>query len=152
MKFFAVIRHGNHDDDGRIDDVGRRQMSRLAGLLEPHLEGHHVRFLVSPAPRATDSAEVLMKELGRREDYKSSDRLWCDDDHPENVDDALELLLEESTGVDVLVVVTHAEYAALLPTEFAKASFGARGSIFPMDVEKGRGRIIDCDRKVAVFL
>lgn len=152
MKKLVVCRHGNYDEDKRLDASGRVQMGSLAHLLKPHLSGHSVRVLSSTAPRAVDSSVALLRELAIEGlcDFETNPVLWSDEEHRKDLPAALELVRTKFEGIDVLILVTHFEYAEDFPSYFASRVLGT--GIRHRNVTKGGARIIDCIKKVEVAL
>ena len=139
MKKFIVIRHGSGFNM-------EEQMLHMAEQLKPHLEGNTVRLITSTAFRADDSAKELARELGLT-GYENHAILWSDRDHEQNNRAALALVRKKFEGVDVLIVLTHLEYAEELPTVFGKEVLQTQ--IEPYELSHGQGRIVLCDEKTA---
>ena len=152
MKKLIVCRHGNYGDDKRLDASGREQMRQLASQLRLHLSGCAVRVLSSTAPRAVDSAETLIRALALDglSDFELHPVLWSDEERRENLSAALELVRTKFEGIDVLVLVTHFEYAEGFPSFFARRVLDA--DIRHRNVAKGGARVIDCIDKKEVAL
>ncbi|TAK04126.1 hypothetical protein EPO34_03190 [Patescibacteria group bacterium] len=149
MDLLVIVRHGNYGADDRLNDLGRDQMRHLAELVRPDLAGRAVRLLSSTALRAVDSAEVLAQALALAS-FERHDLLWSDNRHREDYAAALALIREKSEGVDVLLVVTHLEYAGYLPTLFGKEVL--QTCITERELRRGQGRSIRCVEKTATVL
>lgn len=157
----VVARHGrSHPGTGRLTEEGANQMRRLAALIKPHAQGinrhgfmKEVHLLTSTAPRAMDSSEILMQELGLKERHADIS-LWSDNDR--SPDDAallhylhgltfgrISLVVGEPPIVDVVILVTHLEYATDFPIYYGKEELGVdlphHGHI-----DKGCGQLIHC--------
>ena len=121
-------------------------MLNLAERMKPHLDGLSIRMLTSTAPRAVDSTDVLVVEL-KISDIDRQEVLWSDNEHRQDNHAALDLIKSESVGVDVLIVVTHLEYAEELPALFCEEVLGVRIERFRF--AKGQGLIVSCEEKTA---
>lgn len=147
MKKLIVFRHGAYDEKtGRLDEDGREWLVRVAERVKPHLEGR-VRILSSTAPRAVDSAEVLAAQLGL-EGVEQHLVLWSDNEHRMNLPGVGTLVFQCSFDVEVLILVTHLEYAESFPTYFAEEML--HSDIEPYQVSYGCARVIDCEERTEI--
>ena len=148
MERLVLIRHGSYaDEDERINDDGRKQMTLLAERLR-ELNGSSVLLLSSTAPRALDSAEVLSGLL--EIPIEEHAILWSDIDHPMNFKKTLDLIRESGGRAQTLLVVTHLDYAKYFPGYFAQEEWAI--SIRSFDVWKGQAVILDCIQKTVQLL
>ncbi len=147
LKKLIIVRHGSYGSDGYLTEYGQGQMGRLGAKLKTRIEGK-VRVLCSTAPRALQSARLLAQYFGV--EVESHDKLWSDEGHPEDVDAALSLIAA-CDDCDVLIVVTHFEYAIEIPSAYGKKVLGVPN--FPRgEVEKGSCRVIDCKEKTCRYV
>lgn len=149
MRTLIVVRHGEYGSDLRLCNSGRRQMEDLAQQLRPYTTGCRVRMLASSAPRASDSGTVLAAKL-ELDGFEQHEILWSDNDHYQDDAAVLALIREKFEGVDVLIIVTHLEYAETLPTVFGQEVLGVRFKM--IDLGKGRCRVVCCEKKTAILL
>lgn len=141
MKKLIVVRHGDCDRrDDQLNDLGRDQISRLAGKLKPIIDGGTVLILSSTAARARESAEILAKSFGVT--FEEHQILLSGGGRREDLLGALALVRARMDLADVLILVTHMEYADRFPEYFAKEVLGVSIS-FP-EVERGEAVVIDC--------
>lgn len=115
MKMLVLVRHGSCGPDGRLDEIGYGQAVALATRIKEMVEreGHSsISMLCSTAPRALDSADVMGHVLGRmliaREDHPA---FWADDEHSHDFREGLSLIERAGENADVVIVVTHLDYA-----------------------------------------
>jgi len=149
----VLIRHGDYGNHGRISNHGREQMLYMADKIKSHTgagsEGVASRIITSSAPHARDSAEVLADVLGLT-DIGLFTALWSDNSgkHDQNNDLAIDIIRHQSVGVDVLIVVTHCEYASDLPNAYCEKILGLPPTNCPnrMIVE-GQCAIISCSER-----
>ncbi len=135
-----IVRHGDYEvRSGKLSLIGIAQIEVLAGKLRPHVEGRRVRMLVSTATRAEQSAEILKKELDIS-DVELHGTLSSEEDRIDGVK-AFELVDERSADdIEVLIVVTHLEYADVLPRMFAEQKLG--WNVGRPEVGKGRACVL----------
>jgi len=84
----------------------------------PYTNNERVTIISSTARRAFDSAKVIASILKVKP--KGYEVLWYDDEHPEDISDALSLIKSYKDKTDVLIVVTHYEFAKYLPSLICK--------------------------------
>lgn len=115
MSRLAIVRHGDDGYDGRLNDIGRRQMQALGEKLAESFDQDSEMALVlsSTAPRAVDSAEILAGLL--QAPIEKHEVLWSGGIHPEDLEAVYKLVRSMRTRADLLVVVTHFEYAEEFP-------------------------------------
>lgn len=137
MKLFVLCRHGSYQN-GHMDSLGERQAKRL----RPRIKGLKVRVISSTAPRASQYTDVLVRELGLTDRYDDA-LLWSDSDHPSDNEGATQLLVYQSQEVDVLIVVTHLEYAYTLPRLYVREMCDA--SIWSTELDEGDACLFNCE-------
>jgi phosphohistidine phosphatase SixA len=150
MQKLIVVRHGDYGYNDRLSDFGKRQMQNIATQLKPHVDGKKVVVLSSVAERATDSADIITEQLGVP-GYESHDVLWSENRHPENLPKAVELV-QQHADTDVLILVTHLEYAERFPNHFLHTVLSTKDTFAARKVEKGQAIIIDCDNKTTQLI
>lgn len=142
MKLLIVARHGEYTDD-HLDEYGIHQIGALTDKLRPLLRQASVRILTSTARRAQESANMLAQAFGVQ--AEAHDVLWSDEFHPENDSAVLQLIRSRGGDVDVLVLVTHFEYAQSVPECFSISELGVRLPSGPL--RKGQAWVVDCQSK-----
>lgn len=115
MSRLAIVRHGDYGRDDRLNERGRLQMQVLGTRLAQSFDTEREMALVlsSIAPRAVDSAEILAGIL--KAPIEQHEVLWSEASHPEDLEAAYKLVQSVRARADLLVVVTHYEYAEELP-------------------------------------
>ena len=113
MKYLFILRHGRHNAEGRLSDEGRQDMARVAAVIKELIGDKTVCVLASAAPRADDSASVIAEVLGVP--HETDMALWVDNHHPKDLHAALVAIQARMPKADVLVVITHLDYANELP-------------------------------------
>lgn len=140
-----IVRHPDTKAVGRelrISAEGAKQMGALVPALRRYLAGK-VRFLSSTAPRATDGASMLVELLGRQELVERHKELEITDPPRSTLADALRVVraaIDGDDGADVVVVVTHLDYAEDLPPAFAREVLGKE--IPKVSMDHGQARLI----------
>ena len=159
MKKLIIVRHGAYDfSSERINNYGKAQMCFLAENIDfeadmPHLETSAVQIITSSAPRAVDSAETIAGELGiSLADIWKDPALWSDTEHPQDDETALDLIDQYASNpdTDVLIVVTHLEYARDLPEIFCSNVLNMH--VQRTELEIGQSIIIDCEKKTTTII
>lgn len=145
MQKLIIVRHGDYFRSGGLSPFGRVQINALATRLRPIIEeGATILIATSPAPRACESAQILGDQFGC--DPEAYEVLLSDEDHYEDLDAAYDLIESLEDLADVIILVTHYEYAELLPYCFvSKKRFGidAQTQVIP----KGTAWVINLNDK-----
>lgn len=144
MRKLFIVRHGSHTD-GKLNQEGYDQMLSLGGKIRAVMDGGTVRVLSSTAPRAVTSANILAVRFGVKVLRRRI--LWWDEDHREDLVQALQLV-RQAAGADHVVVVTHLDYVEHLPSFFASKEWSDE-SIHSFRVATGEAVVLDCERRVA---
>ncbi|MFA5157745.1 MAG: hypothetical protein WC451_00945 [Patescibacteria group bacterium] len=147
MEKLIVARHGSYGGD-HLNSRGVEEINRLSQGLQQVIGGGSVVILSSTAARAVESAKIMSEILGVP--FSSHEILWSDDRHRENLPAALRLVQSRENEADVVVLVTHFEYAEQLPTFFGKEVLGEE--IPEQEISKGQARVVDCVAKTCVLL
>ncbi len=143
METLIIVRHGLYNDKLRLTPKGLEKLEILAAQIQLQILDKNIVLLTSPAPRAKDSAEVLARQLGVT--CSEHGELWSDADHPQDNKALFALIQNYFEIAEVLILVTHLEYAQDFPRFFG-ATF--LDTYFPhIEVEKGEAVIIYCDQK-----
>lgn len=151
MRYLIVVRHGEYVQfSGRLSEVGRRQMEALAESIKVLLDGMSVRMISSTAQRALDSAEVLSTVL--QVTFDGNDLLWSDNMHRMKMEETLEFIRSIADQADVVILVTHIEYAEYLIRSYIKKISSERSITVeaPYNTPTGKGQawILDCESLV----
>lgn len=142
MKKLFVVRHGTYGRDDRLNDLGQEEIQALGEKLEKFTEGETVLILSSTADRARQSAEILAKLLDV-ESFEQHEVLWSEASHPQDFPGALSLIRKYKDTADIIILVTHLEYAEGFSGYFGREELGVRLGYCP-NVKKGEAVIIDC--------
>lgn len=143
-----IVRHGEYGDDDHLNNEGTCQIVGLAHILISDSAGcaisGKITILSSTAPRAKESAEILFHRLwapSTSMEIELADVLWVGTDAPGKMDKegVLRLIQEKADKQDVIIVVTHLNYAEGLPADF--------GIDFHGKVEKGEMLVINMATK-----
>lgn len=138
-----IIRHGSYDyETNEINSKGIDEMLGLVDRLKHHLVGEdNVLFLSSSAPRAVGSAEVLFKKIGIP--YKTTISLWSDTLHCQDNKIALSFIDSKALEMnsDVIIILTHLEYARDLPLIILKNS--GMDYLRSISLQKGEMLVLD---------
>lgn len=141
MRHLILVRHSYYDDvTHRINKPGRIAITGLVTKLQPVIKGQPVVVFSSPAIWVRDSAELLASILGVSVEIQ--DILRSSDEHPENLDGALELVKLHQHRAEVLVFVTHYEYANHFPYHFGMTEL--QTEFCHGEITKGTALVIDC--------
>jgi phosphohistidine phosphatase SixA len=142
-KTLTIIRHGDYDDD-HLTYLGKIQMQGLTAILDGLISGK-IMILSSTAPRAKESAEILFKELSSKYlsiEMECVDILWSGNSAPLSMDNKQILRLIQKKAdeqADVIIIVTHSEYADELSADL--------GIAFDETLEKGEMLVINMATK-----
>lgn len=151
MNKLIIVRHGEYGPDDRLNSRGRAHIEKLSNNLKQLIGDETVLILSSIAVRAVESAEIIAAALGV--EFEKFELLWSESMHPEDFPGAYKLIQERKEGADVLIVVTHLEYANYFPSHFARMEWGSEKYIdIEDDVEKGEAVIIDCIKQTLTLL
>ncbi len=143
MKKMIIVRHGEYDSNLNLSEYGVCQMKDLVKMIARIAGEGVVRILSSSAVRAAQSANVLASGLTKGV-FEKCERLWSDRDHPEDLDEVLGMVNTYADTCDVLVLVTHLEYARDFPSYYSEQVLKRE---FPwQSVEKGEMVAVDCAR------
>ena len=173
MKYLIIVRHGKYIDkrigdngkriDEKISDDGIKQMKYLAQQIKDNgAESYHIAS--STAPRATDSAEVLAKELGAEVD--TVQYLWSGSDAPrdsffkdrsENSKEKLMNVIDKRRSrAEALLILSHLEICEFLPRFFMRREWKLEGGVeetptgqkvYIGEIGKGQAVHIDLEQK-----
>jgi len=143
MQKLVIVRHGHYDKKDQLSADGKEQIYFLTEQLGPHLDGGSLLILSSTADRAWQSAEILAEAFNVP--YEKHEILLSDEDHFEDLAKALELVQSREEEADVIILVTHHEYAKYFPYHYAKHVFDDLWEYQAID--KGDAWIIDCQDK-----
>ena len=141
MHTLVIVRHGQSETNDLLTDRGVSQMEVLGDALRERYRNANFLVLTSAAPRARRSTNVLSKRLASMPAIETHETLWSQDKRPPDYDAVLELVDEREKAADVIVLVTHAEYADNFPSFYATARLGTR--LDSHYVEHGRAWIVD---------
>ena len=148
MEFLIVVRHGSHDEGEEcLSETGTFQMKALAGLLRLYVEGGMVGMVSSTSPLATESADILCSELGIT-GYDISDVLWSSHRRPIDPMAAAELVRRKA-GNEVVIVVSHMEYAERFPAFYVQKIMRKNASLIPLTVGRGHALVLNCSAATA---
>ncbi|MBW3000096.1 histidine phosphatase family protein [Candidatus Woesearchaeota archaeon] len=156
MKHLFVARHGDYGFDDRLTGHGRQQFENLSKVVKHILNGATAYIISSTAPRALDSAEILVVELGLPKEFEKTPYLWSATDAPleEGYDDDLGKLMglvnERRDKADSLIMVTHLEVVRDFPTYFFNAEFG--GDEYLIEPHKGEAVHINLEARTHQLL
>jgi phosphohistidine phosphatase SixA len=141
VEVIAIVRHGRYDITDNLSNEGRLQIKELAGLLQPFFGDKPVSILTSTAPRALQSAEILVDAFGVK--AKEFPFLWSGPTSPHrdqfDLKKATELI--RSAGTPGVIVVTHLEYSEHLPLSCGPTLLGP-GNYPGHETEKGAAWVL----------
>lgn len=143
MKKLIIVRHGHYDYSEHLSDYGKEQISSMIDKLRPYIDGSKPLILSSTASRAEESAEILASAFGVP--YEKYNILWSESNIPEDLPGTLELVHSRQQESDIVILVTHHEYAKYFPGYYAEKELGTEFS--PVAIEKGEALVLDCERR-----
>ena len=144
MKLLVVVRHGAYDDDLNLNHRGKDQIQGLSEKLKDFVNGNKILLLSSPAPRASQSAQIISEKLGVPVEEHAI--LWSDSDHWENFDGLLKIVKKRKSEAEVIILVTHLEYVEGFPNHFARNELDM-DTDYPPVPSKGEACLVDCINK-----
>jgi|GEM_PF-5493387 len=142
-----LIRHGEADHSGHLNEVGCEQMRRLSTRVKDMGVFPRVRLFSSKAPRAFKSAMFMSDVLGV--DPEADDFFFSNDatDMTVKVVELYELVQEHEGKTDMIVIISHLEVVRDFPAYYLDMAFGKRFT--KRESEHGKGWVIDCDAGTA---
>ena len=137
MKKLVVMRHGSYFKDG--DD----ETAKLADVLV-ELIGKESILLFSSV-KLTRDARIVAEKLGVP--FEEYELLWSETEHPADFPGTLKLVKSCREKVDVIVIVTHVEYATSFPKYYLEKELGAEIDDFFPPTKTGHALVLDCEKK-----
>lgn len=147
MKNLVLVRYGQYDLSGHINDAGRMSMQTAAGKIANHTKTDSVMVVVANVPRAIESARVLAVALSAR-DPVVIDELYAatEDERLPDCSAAYGKLTQVVGSVDVVVAVVSREYIESLPSYMADHVLGGVEFV-PLSLNRGEALVIDLEAK-----
>lgn len=156
MRKLFIVRHGSYVpvEDKHLSQEGRRQAVELAEKIAEHVDGMPVTVISSSALRASQTAEIISQKLGVGIEL-TTDLLWSGNTgkvrgSSKDFRELLKLLDEQFQDCQVVILVTHYEYAECFPQFFAREKLGA--VLYSRDIDKGTAWLVDCVEKRLVHI
>lgn len=154
MKALIVVRHGDHDGDRLLSCLGNNQIKLLAEAIKPFIERQNVKIVSSTAGRAVASAEALSEILDLP--FTQDKVLWSDNNHWIKLPETLDVIKSFAEHADIIILVTHLEYAEILPAYVVQEISAERGTTveYPYNTptSKGEAWIVDIDKLTLTHL
>jgi len=148
MNHLVIIRHGADDDrTGGLTQLGQQQIASLGEQLGPVMVGKTL-ILTSTAKRARESADILRGLHGS--DLEECPLLYSGSGMVLDMKRLMELVISYEDQVDVIVLVTHSEWAGGFPSYFFDQAFGA--NLQWTIIMKGEAFVIDVHARSAVYI
>lgn len=143
MDTLIIVRHGEFEGS-TLSDFGRRQIRELSGKIAPIVELQPKRLILSShAPRAKGSAEILGEVL--QAPIEEHPLLFSGGGTAEDLPGALALVRQRAPETDVLVLVTHYEYAEYFHAYYGKHEL--QTEFRTRTISKGSAWVIECGAK-----
>jgi len=155
MRHLFIARHGEYDDDDRLNPLGLQQMKAIGNDMGMILGDKTAHIVSSTAPRAIDSANALALELGMpHTEIEKTLYLWSGNDSPKKGGYDYDLnnlmkFVENRYSKRGLVIVTHYEIVNEFPSHFLKKEFGINEQI--RELSKGEAVYFDLEKKCTVY-
>ncbi len=144
MKKLVIVRHGAYGPSEGLNDIGKQQIRLLGEQLGNIISGDSIMIFTSTAERAHQSAEILGKIFGVKNQL--CEFLHSDCEHKEDHQKVLELVCTHKDSADVVILVTHLEYGENFPLYFAMREFG-EVHFSGFGIKQGQAWVIDCQAK-----
>lgn len=143
MDKIIIFRHGEHNHDV-LNNEGKAQVKSLAEKLKTCIEKNKiVKIFSSNSTRAIMSAEII-KQFYRLDEITKIDIMG---EHDYDVEKIYNFIKKEVTGVDIIILATHAQHVRLLPEYFSLEEWRKYQQI--NKVKPGEAILIDClDKKI----
>ena len=142
MKKIIIIRHGKHGPDDHLSKQGIDEIKYLAYDLKEVIAGASALIFTSPAVRAEESADIISEILNVN--YEKHEILLSGKMHATDRLGLLKLINERQEEAEVIVLVTHLEYAESFPGYFGRnflKTYLPTGKL-----KKGEALVIDCEK------
>lgn len=125
-----IVRHPEYDSkSGSLTPEGIKQASSLAMQITDKIPSiENALIVTSTAKRAVETADILSHAL--RVPVEQSDAFLTDAHTDEDIPAAIEFIKAKQDDYDVIIVVTHLEYADALPRACNHAFFGGSTGYF----------------------
>lgn len=120
-------------------------MHSLSEQLRSHIDQARVLILSSTIIRARQSAEILGTAFGV--EIEEADVLRSEDPLLKNLPEVHKLIQSREDDADVIILVTHFEYATYFPGYFSRNALEIEARWYPIEVEMSEAVIIDCTTK-----
>lgn len=150
MKKLIVVRHAPYGNDDRINEWGREVTDMLIERLKSLVTGQKVRILTSTEDRAKDTADIIARELNTSPP-EAHEVLWSENKHPMNLPAALLLIQKYQDETEVLIIITHLEYAEVLSKHYGDKVLGKHVPA-QYDIQKGEATVLNCENGEMEYL
>lgn len=150
MEKLIVVRHAPYGSDDRINAWGRDVTEMLIERLRPLITGQKVRILTSTEDRAKDTADIIARELNTPPP-EAHEVLWSEIKHPMDLPGALMLIQKYQDETEVLIIITHLEYAQVLSKHYGDKVLGKHVPA-QYDIQKGEALALDCENGELEYL
>lgn len=141
MNKLVVARHGSYTK-------GNEEITKLADTLIELVGKESVLILSSV--RVTRDARIIADKFGVP--FEEHEILWSEREHPEDFPGTLKLLESRQGEADVVILVTHAEYATRFPEYYLKQELGVETDAFFLPTENGNALVVDCREKTITHI
>lgn len=147
MKKILIARHGYYLANGELSLLGAAQMRGVRDFVVSNYRGLRCVVVASPSVRTEMGAETIAE--GARCLYVTEEALFSGFKGKEYVSTDVSKvmsIIKENSECDVLIFVTHLEYAEELPSEIGEEILGVKG--FPFEeIQKGDFWVVDLESK-----
>lgn len=147
MKKLVLVRYGEYDSAGHINDVGRMNMQSAAGYIVDHTKTNSMIVVAANIPRAIESARVLAATLSLMEPVVV-DELYAaaEDQRLPDCSVAYDKLVQLAGSLEVVVAVVSREYIESLPPYIAGHVFG-EVEFASASLERGEALMVDLEAR-----
>src|SRR3989344_7138693 len=146
MNHLVIVRHGFYDRrTNGLTEGGQRQITSVGEKVQSIMTGKSI-ILTSTSKRARQSADILRGLHGS--DLEEYPLLYSDDETVLDMVKMLQLIESYEDQIDVLLLVTHLEWAERFPGHFLENKLNV--SIRYPGINKGEALLIDCNAKSLV--
>ena len=147
MKHLFMARHGNYGAEGRLNASGREQIEKLSQVIKTILNDDSAYIASSTEPRALDSSDVLVAQLGLNDfeqvPFLCPKRSSSSYEYgKKGKEELLRIIDERSERADALILMSHFNEINALKKLFWEKRLGQNNS-YPGYPDKGEAVYFD---------
>jgi phosphohistidine phosphatase SixA len=156
MKHLFVVRHGNCDENRRLDNIGHNQAIELSLAVKNIIKGHSFYLFCSTVPRAIEYAQDIATHLGFSSAIEQVESFGWEEEYGLGYSGyklQREFIRSVEQKAESVIVVTHQPVAETFLRFFPYTEFGREEAIDnTMKVSVGKGVYIGLELQVCKII